>query len=64
MAKRTKLKQITLKKSESLFHKKQIDPVTLHLKTTFSSVTLFLSAMGAKERRMKVRKSEFSTLLI
>ena len=38
---RTNWKQITLKKSESLFHKEQIAPITIYLKTTFSPLTLY-----------------------
>ena len=37
---RTNWKRITLKKSESLFHKEQIAPITIYLKTTFSPLTL------------------------
>ena len=40
MVKRMNLKWITLKKSESLFHKEWIAPVTFYLKTTFSPVAL------------------------
>ena len=46
---RTNLKQITLKKSKSLFHKEQIAPVTHSFKTTFSPVS-FLKSERAKER--------------
>ena len=55
MVKRTNLKQITLKKSKTLFHKERIAPVTLDLKT-FSLSDFTKRAMGAKEWRAKVRK--------
>ena len=41
MLKRSNLKHITFKKSESLFRKERIVPVTLYLKTTFSPVALY-----------------------
>ena len=41
MVKRTNLKWITPKKSETLFHKEHISPDTLYLKATFSPVALY-----------------------
>ena len=41
MVKSTNLKRITLKKSESLFHKERIAPVTLYFMETFSPISLY-----------------------
>ena len=41
MEKRANLKQITVKKFESLYHKERIAPVTLNLKVTFSPIALY-----------------------
>ena len=45
VVKRTNLKEITLKKIESFFHKKQIAPVTIYFKNcTFAPVALFVKS--------------------
>ena len=48
MVKRTNLKQITIKKGESLFHKERIAPVPLYLKMTFSPVALYKKNDGSE----------------
>ena len=44
VVKRKNLKQITFKTSKSLFQNKQIAPITLYLKTTFSPISLFVKS--------------------
>ena len=53
MVKRTNLMKITLKNSESLFHKQRIIPVTLYLNTSFSSVALFVKSDQSERANLK-----------
>ena len=52
-ANRSYKEPITHKKSESLFHKEKIAPVTLYLKTKFSPVNLYKKSNGRELERAK-----------
>ena len=62
MEKRANLKQITVKKFESLYHKERIAPVTLYLKVTFSPIALYKKSNGSDFEATGVNRCRLSFL--